>query len=378
MKFLLHAIVIVLCVLHGSFSAFAQRTADTDTFRVDNMAFTWATPENWFSLGTRDGLQKDTTWNYKMRYAPPDNPENTMAEMWVHIVDNSADTAPTRQRWIFKRTYTVGQSSLNNWPCYQVKYEPERVKGCRECGSVYTEGFSVPLNQKQSLEIVFVGQGQNKEIYPLQISFALIAADFVKANHKSLCAFRVINFNAPLASDIFMVGSYIAKFPVAPDFSRGPKESEIGSEGVTIFGNKVPDSFRMTSPDGLFSISVVGATVPLSDSAKIMTASDTAISLLVSRTPYGYNWSKLKTRRAIKADSSNMIVFSFELKMPIMDAVWTTYYENILAEYVDVFVSANQGAIRHEEPVKLSLPAPQQFKKPDPLQPKRNGTLPRK
>jgi len=360
---------VVFLFLTIAIASRSQTIADVDTFTVNSGQFIAITPVDWFSTLVKDSIQGDTIWNYKMRYAPKQNPKNTYAEIWLRITNNTKDTSTPKQRKEFQKNCVVKPTKLDKWPCYLLNYSPEKVKGCKKCGMLYSQVYSIPLNPTQSLELLFLAQGESSEVYSLQISFGQFAGNFVKTNERVLSTFRVINFNVQMPIDTYMVGFYLLKFPYSRQFSRGYKEQEIGLGGRTMPGSKVPDSHRITSPNGDFVLSVVGEILS-PDSAFRLTASDTIISRVISRDPYGYgSCIRLQTKRAITTFDNKTIVFSFEIKLQNQDPVWIAYYENILYDYVNKFIQVNH-VINDYHPVNIFAPPSNLPITPYPLKPK--------
>lgn len=369
---MLRFLLSLLLIVSVSRIANGQSLTVPDTFYVKGLTFSMTTPHDWFSFSVNDGICQDTAWNYKMRYIPIANPENAVAEIWIRIVDNPKDSSTKKERKEFNRKCTVTQSALDAWPCYRLKYVPEKIKGCKECGRLYTQLYSVPLNKTQSLHILFLGQGKSKGVYPLQISFPEIATSFVKSNRNSLSGFRLIDFSKEMRNDTFHVGKYAVKFPVLPQFTSGPKEKEIGSGGRTLSGTRISNAHEIVSDD--FSVSVIGTIRPETDSAIALKATDTIISRVFSQDAYGYgSCIRLNKKCLIKTTSNELIVFSFELKIPslALDGVWIAYYENILVEYINQFRKSNP-TIKEYALYNYKLPSISPEKNPDPFQPKRN------
>lgn len=323
--------------LLATIPVFAQSVADVDTFRVDGVEFIATTPADWFSVSTNDGLQQDTTWNYKMRYAPKENPNNLFSEIWMHIVNRSDYTPTKKEQKQFRKECKVSVKHVGNWPGYFLDYKGKKVKGCNACPLVYTQAYSIPLNTKQNLEIVFVGQGKWSQLYPLAIQFSMFASDFVKANDPSMNAMAVINFNAPMTRDTFRLLDYTLYSLVPTDFS-GSRLRQQG--GTSIVRN---DLFYC-----IFLSAVLHNSLGPESAEKQV---DTTIAVVPVHS-YGSSETRFKmsTKRKVLTGPEKFVVITFTLEVAALDVVMLEYHKQMLSRY------ANRVALENETMGIFELP----------------------
>ena len=361
MKSAMRCFALLLFLLLGA-GVHAQTTADVDTFMVNSSVFVVTTPTDWFSTSVNSGIQEDTTWNYKMRYSPKENPKNTYAEIWIHIINNSTTTATKKQQKEFKKNCTVTQSKLGTWSCSLLNYKGKKLKDCKKCGLLYTQVYVVPLNEKQSLEILFLGQGAWPEIYQQEIKFGQFATGFVKYNHPGMSRFRIIDFFQIARHDTFTVGEYSLSAYVPDGFSSS---SDVFIS-APVRGHAIPtyatgtDGLLLNNPDAGISIHISGTSRTNADSAVSLPAVDTTITVRSYGKGYGAYYvppttAWLSTSRQISSTANQDIVVTFKMKIPVVDAVMLEYYKQLLRDYANLFVRDNVSATKNLK--KLELPS---------------------
>ncbi len=296
----------------------AQKAANVDTFTIAGANFVATTPADWFSLSVNDSIQKDTTWNYKMWYAPDVNSNAVFAQVWIHVINNT-DYVPTKkERKKFERRCKVSQRKIGNWPCYFLNYEGQKMKDCRKCKLVYQQLYSVPLNAKQSLEILFVGQGDWNKLYPLSKTYAQFAENFIRTNDQSLSTFRLINFYMPVTTYNINVGQTYSKVLIPNGFTF----HDLTNGNATITGK------QMTIH--------INALTQIKDSTAIQQKIDTNVSIVPLKTYSflsGSAVAKLVTQRSLLANDGSWILYKFSMDIPQADAAMLEYYKCLLSEY---------------------------------------------
>ena len=337
---------------------FAQSAADVDTFTVNGAQFVATTPSDWFSVSVKDSIQKDTTWNYKMRYSPKENSSNVYAEIWIHIIGNSKIIPTKKQERQFKKKCDVSETILGNWGAYFLNYRPTPIRKCKECGMLYTQLYSIPLNFDQSMEIVFVAQGQRSSTYAVEIKFPQIASQFVKANDNSLNRFRIIDFTLPFSKDTFEVDDYNLNAIAPYGFTKFEQFSRKINDPVY----RQKSSYTISSQHDFIRIYVTGEIISC-DSGTSLPIIDTT---LVHEQTTSFNeqtqFNTFITKRLIPVSQTKGIVVTFVIETRNIDLAWELNLKCALREYANKFVIENQ---RPQETLRKL-----EFRKPEtPLKP---------